>query len=373
MTKKYEMPKGSLISFMSNKVKTHGGINFAQGIPGFQPPEKLLENLTEVAAENVHQYAPGIGNLKLRKLILDHYKELNFTENQLLVTQGATEALSLIFQYLKNLINKDFTALAFDPVYESYRHLPRIMGVNFVSYSQEHFDIEKFEIFVRSEKVGVIFINSPGNPYGSVFSRMQMNQMKDICEKLGIYMVIDAVYRDLWFNEPPFYPLENLSPNIFYVNSFSKMLSVTGWRIGYLFCNEQHTEALRDIHDYIGLCVNAPLQEALAQYLEENNYGKLYVTNLRKQLQKNYRAMEKALTNLGFHNLEASGGYYVWTKLPENRDGFQFTMELYEKAQVAVIPGIHFSESGEQFIRINIARPENELNEGINRIKSFFQ
>ncbi len=366
------MPQGSLISFMSNKVKTHGGINFAQGIPGFQPPEELIKKLSEVAHEDVHQYAPGPGNLKLRKLILDHYKEQELTESQLLVTQGATEALSLIFQYLKNLIGKDFTALAFDPVYESYRHLPRIMGVPFVEYSQENFDMAEFESFVKAQNVGVIFINSPGNPYGSVFSQQQMDKMKQLCENYNIYMVIDAVYRDLWFDQPPYYPIENLSPNIFYVNSFSKMLSVTGWRIGYLVCNEKHTNALRDIHDYIGLCVNAPLQEALAQYLEENDYGSLYVSNLREQLQKNYHAMNKALTNLGFCTAEASGGYYVWTKLPGSKDGFQFAMQLYDQVKVAVIPGIHFSKSGDKFVRFNIARPGDELNEGINRIKNFF-
>ncbi|HAZ02157.1 MAG TPA: aminotransferase class I/II, partial [Marinilabiliales bacterium] len=60
-----EIPKGSLISFMSNKVKAQGGLNLAQGIPAFEPPAELLDILKNIATDNVHQYAPGRGNQML--------------------------------------------------------------------------------------------------------------------------------------------------------------------------------------------------------------------------------------------------------------------------------------------------------------------
>lgn len=369
--RKYTMPKGSLISFMSNKVKTHGGINFAQGIPGFNPPEELLQELVEVAHQPIHQYAPGIGNLKLRKLILDHYNQ-QYNDDQLLVLQGATEALSLVLQYLKNTIAEPFAAMAFDPVYESYRHLPRIMQIPFYAYRQKEFEAEHFRNFIRENNIKVIFVNSPGNPFGAVFSDVEMKQLREICEAEGAYMVIDAVYRDLWFHEPPYYPVDELSSQVFYINSFSKLLSVTGWRIGYLVSHESHASGLRDIHDYIGLCTNAPLQQALANYLEKNQYGAVYVNWLRETLQHSYAKMEYSLTKLGFKIPEASGGYYVWAQLPDDMNGFDFTMELYEEVGVAIIPGIHFSDEGESFVRLNIARPEKELLEGIQRIEEFF-
>lgn len=373
MTNQYTMPKGSLISFMSNKVKTYGGINFAQGIPGFQPPAPLLSKLEEVAQAPVHQYAPGAGNLKLRKLILDHYNRYHFKDEQLLILQGATEALSLIFQYLKNHINEDFAAMAFDPVYESYRHLPRIMQVPFFAYENKHFDTEHLKNFIEQNNIRVIFINSPGNPFGNVFDAKQMDQMRKICEDLNVFMIIDAVYRDLWFDKPPHYPIQNISPEIFYINSFSKMLSITGWRIGYMIAHESHTNGLRDIHDYTGLCVNAPLQEALARYLETENYGKAYVDQIRHRLQQNYTIMTSSLKKLGFEIPEAKGGYYVWAQLPDYQDGFQFTMDLYENTGIAVIPGIHFSKTGKSHIRFNIARPEPEIQEGIKKLENFFR
>ena len=106
-------PKGSYISFFSNKVKMHGGINLAQGIPGFNPPEELIDELNAVSKTNIHQYAPGLGNLKLLELIAHKY---NVETRNLLVVQGATEGLSLVYTYLQKLIGKDFSVLAFDQI-----------------------------------------------------------------------------------------------------------------------------------------------------------------------------------------------------------------------------------------------------------------
>jgi aspartate/methionine/tyrosine aminotransferase len=373
MTKLYQMPNGSLISFMSNKVKQFGGINFAQGIPGIDPPAELPGYMEEVARDNVHQYAPGIGNFNLRKEILNHYAHLNYSEDQLLITQGATEALSLIMQYLKYTLKDGFGAMAFDPVYESYKHLPRILGIPFHTYNNLNFSYDDLNAFVANHKIRVIFVNSPGNPFGYVFSKQQMDDLRKICENNGAYLVIDAVYRELWYEEPVYFPEKDLSPNVFYVNSFSKMLSITGWRIGFLFSHKEHVETLRDIHDYIGLCVNAPLQEALARYLKNENFGEKYVVETRAHLKNAYQRISKELIKLGFDVPAAKGGYYVWAKLPKQIDGFQYAMDLYEQEAVAVIPGMHFSSNGSQFVRFNIARPEIEIEEGIQKVIRYSQ
>jgi aspartate/methionine/tyrosine aminotransferase len=371
MTQQFQVPKGSLISFMSNKVKQYGGINFAQGIPGIEPPLELPQYLSEVASENVHQYAPGIGNLLLREQILLHYDHLNYHESQLLITQGATEALSLVMQYLKFMINENFGVMAFDPVYESYKHLPRIFKLPFHAYQNANFDKIELEKFVQSNNIKVIFVSSPGNPFGYVFSEQQMDDLREVCEHNDAYLIIDAVYRELWYENKVYLPEKELSSNVFYVNSFSKMLSITGWRIGYLFCHKKHSEVLRDIHDYIGLCVNAPLQEALARYLKNESFGKLYVNETRNHLKSFYGQMSKELIKVGFQVPQANGGYYVWAKLPYSIDGFQFAMNLYEEEGVAVIPGMHFSDMANDYLRFNIARPESEIAEGIEKVVKF--
>jgi len=126
------------------------------------------------------------------------------------------------------------------------------------------------------------------------------------------------------------------------------------------------------IHDYTGLSSPSVLQQAMAFYLDKYNFGKEYTESLREKIKDNYYQLEKELTNLGFKVIQAQGGYFIWAQLPEGlTDGFQFTIDLYEKQKVAIIPGIHFSEDAGSFIRINIARHPYEISMATSKIKKY--
>jgi aspartate/methionine/tyrosine aminotransferase len=372
----YTKPKGSYISFMSNKVKTFGGINFAQGIPGFKPPIELINKLKENAEKKLHQYAPGNGNTELLNLLQQKYNQQNpFTLDNFLVLQGATEALTLLFIYFNKIMKKPFATLAFDPVYETYRHLPKIFESEFIPFSLDYdanVDFERLKSTCVSNNVKVIFLSSPGNPYGKIWSKEEINKIIEISIKYKIYIVIDAVYRELYFDEKPYIPLDKFNEYMFYVNSFSKILSITGWRIGYLIAHKKHMDAIKSIHDYTGLCAPTVLQQSIADYLKENDFGKSYISNLRNQLAFSYKYISTELIKMGFSIPETKGGYFVWAKLPDRfQDGFKFAIDIYEEQKLAVIPGEHFSENCSNYIRLNIARHQNEINQGVNKLKAF--
>ena len=378
MQNKYQKPDGSYISFMSNKVKAFGGINLAQGIPGFDPPKELTDILSEISNKKIHQYAPGNGNNELLDLLLHKYQtEFSFTKDDFLITQGGTEALSLLYTYFNKTLPKPFSALAFDPVYESYKYLPGIFNTDFVSFSfEEDFSIDffKLEKSCDENKVKVIFLGSPGNPYGKIWSENEINSLLKLSKKLNIYIIIDAVYRELYFNEKPYIPLDQFNPNLFYTNSFSKLFSITGWRIGYLIAHQDHMSKIKSIHDYTGLCTSSVLQETLVEYLKKYDFGSKYVSILRSKLTKSYNYLSGELEKLGFEVPETKGGYFVWAKLPGKYiNGFKFAIDLYEEQKVAVIPGEHFSEKAKNYVRFNIAREKSEIDEGISRIKRFFK
>lgn len=377
MQNKYQKPSGSYISFMSNKVKAHGGINLAQGIPGFDPPKELTQILSEISNHKIHQYAPGNGNNELLDLLLDKYRlDFEFTKDNILITQGGTEALSLLYIYFNKMLTKPFSALAFDPVYESYKYLPGIFNTDFVPFAFEKdssVDFEKLENTCIKNKVKVIFLGSPGNPYGKIWTKDEMDSLIQLSHKRKIFIVLDAVYRELYFEEAPYVPLDQFNPNLFYTNSFSKLFSITGWRIGYLIAHQKHMDNIKSIHDYTGLCAPSVLQQAIVEFLKKSDFGNAYVSELRKKLSHSYNHLANELKNLGFQIPETKGGYFVWAKLPEKfPDGFKFAIDLYEEQKVAVIPGEHFSENATNYIRFNIAREKSEVDEGIKRIKSFF-
>ena len=372
---KYQKPTGSFISFMSNKVKSHGGINLAQGIPGFNPPRELLQYLSDLALESIHQYAPGDGNHELLDLLVEKYSLYRkFEREDFLVTNGATEAVSLLYTYLNHILDKPFSALAFDPVYESYKKLPEIFGNRFISFPYQadgKVNFDKLSETCRENRVKVIFLNTPGNPFGRIWNNEEIEALDQLARKEDIFIVVDAVYQELYYDESPYHPIHNFSERMFYVNSFSKIFSITGWRIGYMIASPKHMQAIKSIHDYTGLCAPSVLQEAIVKYIQEMDWGKEYIEDLRKKLREGFYTMKSGLEELGFHIPSIGGGFFIWAGLPDSQDGFRFTIELYEEQKVAVIPGEHFSETHPHYIRFNIAREKEELIKALRRIQQF--
>jgi aspartate/methionine/tyrosine aminotransferase len=378
MQNKYQKPTGSYISFMSNKVKSQGGINLAQGIPGFDPPKELTDILSSITSEKIHQYAPGNGNNELLDLLLEKYQaEYPFAKDDFLITQGGTEALSLLYTYFNKILPKPFSALAFDPVYESYKYLPGIFNTDFVSFSFEDdfsIDFEKLKKTCIENNVKIIFLGSPGNPFGKVWSRKEINNLLELSISENVYIILDAVYKELYYDQKPYVPIDQFNSNIFYTNSFSKLFSITGWRIGYLIAHQDHMQQIKSIHDYTGLCASSVLQQAVVEYLRKHDFGIDYVSSLRNKLKDSFYHLSTELKKLGFEIPETKGGYFVWAKLPEKySDGFKFAIDLYDQEKVAVIPGEHFSDKTKNYVRLNIAREKSEIDEGIKRIRRFFE
>jgi len=371
-----EKPAGSLISYMSNLVKTHGGINCAQGIPGFAPPRELLLKLIEVTNRNVHQYSAGNGYPHLREIVGSGLTgSTGLESSNVLITNGATEAISTIYLYVRQLFSGSMTTLSFDPAYESYSNLPKIYGDRFIAQpalTDGSFDMELIEKTIKNEGVRLVIICTPGNPYGRIWKKHEIDSIHEICRNNGVFLLVDAVYSDLYFNEKTYLPFEKMDEFLFVVSAFSKMLSITGWRVGYIVSTKGHVEKIAKIHDYTGLCSPSLLQVAISEYLSENSFGQSYLENLRSELRKSFFAAVEPLEKAGFVTLPVEGGYFIWTKIPEKfNNGLDFALDLYNKKKVSVVPGIHFSENGNDKIRISVAKPVDEIAEAVKKIEEF--
>jgi len=372
----FQIPQGSLISYMSNLVKAKGGINCAQGLPSFSPPKELLRILSNISQDNIHQYAPGNGDNELMEIILKKHKNQDIKKENLLIVNGATEAISLIYLYLYQKFNQSFSTLAFEPVYESYSNLPKIYSMPFFSFSlgkNGEINFEKLKLKIKEENIKLLFISSPGNPFGKVFSKTELEKLLEYSIKFNFYIVFDAVYSELFFEDKIDVLLDKNNENLFFVNSFSKMLSITGWRIGYLISTSSHVEKLKSIHDYTGLSSPSILQKTIAYYLKNNNFADKYLENLRNEIKTSFLLMKQLLEDSDFFIPKTQGGYFVWCELPKKvtLNSFEFTLKLFNEKRVAVVPGIHFSKKADNFIRINIAKPQKEIYEAGKKIISF--
>ncbi len=374
-------PEGSLISYFSNRVKKEGGINLAQGTPGFPPPGELLRLLkTKAGEKSLHQYAPGIGNFELLELIRQRFSSTvtPIEADNLLILQGATEGIFLTFFYLTTFLEPPFAALSFDPVYESYPQLADMFRIPFEYFDFEEnleVDFDKLEKTIKEKNVKIVFIASPGNPLGKTWTRDEMTQMIALSRRYGFYILFDAVYKDIYFYEAPCNPLAFNDEKLFYIDSFSKMLSITGWRIGYIITAKGHMKKIRVMHDYVGLCAPSILQEVIARYLSVHEYGKNYIDTVRSKCKQSFAYMKKELELLEFKVADSSGGYFLWARLPGKRkiwqDAFEFALSLYQEKQVGVVPGENFSNTKTDCVRMNIGTELSIIKDAASRLRSF--
>lgn len=379
MKKKENISAESWIARMSNKVKFGGGINLAQGMPGFNPPDQLLRDLNELCFKPVHQYPPGNGHPELLSQICESYKGVaQIDPDEALIVQGATEGVSLVYTYMMHRFGNSWSSLAFDPVYESYNQLPKVFNMGQVKVPfKEGGEIDKtfIEKQIVEHAVKLIFVNSPGNPYGKIWTKAEFDWLFELADKYDFFILLDAVYKDMYFGKSiPYQPFAIKRDRLFYINSFSKMLSITGWRVGYLITEKSIMSEIRAIHDYTGLCAPSILQYAISDYLAKSNYAEEYIEVIRNKLSENYLFMTNELEQLGFSVEQSGGGYFIWCRLPENLDnGLDFSLNLYDKQKVAVVPGIHFSSESKYWIRINIAREKKELVQAVFRIGKYIK
>ena len=369
-----EKPQGSYIGHFSNLVKAHGGLNLAQGIPGHRPPAELLDALAQVLRTDAHQYAPGQGDAQLLRLVAQRY---GLGPGNVLMVQGGTEGLSLLYTYIAQLLGPDMAVMGIEPAYESHSHLPCIFGHRYVPFApgpDGFLDMHRLADELRRERIGLLFVASPGNPHGRALSRQQVLQLLEAAQQADAYIVFDAVYHDLYFHQPVYVPADRLGERLFIVGSFSKSLCITGWRVGYVLHHAHHAAGLRSVHDYVGLCASAPMQRALALYLSDGGQAERYAADLRARLAAAYGDLSAHLRGLGFGMPPTDGGCFVWAELPARiaADGFEVTSALYQQQRVAVVPGEHFGSRYARWLRLNIARPDDELREAAQRIGLFF-
>ena len=228
------------------------------------------------------------------------------TQDNLLIVQGATEGISLIFFYLTTFLPKPYSVLSFDPVYESYPKLSNIFNIPFFYFNFEDdlsIDFTKLEKIIKQKKVKIVFIASPGNPLGKVWQKNEVEQMIYLSKKMKFYLIFDSVYKDIYFKNIPYNPLHNnssspLSDRLFYVTSFSKMLSITGWRVGYIITEKNHMRKIRDIHDYTGLSAPSLFQDVIYEYLNTHNYGIEYIAEIRQKCLHSFAYMKENLEKL---------------------------------------------------------------------------
>lgn len=283
-----------------------------------------------------------------------------------------------IFTALAAILQFGDEVIVWEPCYDSYVPSIEINGgiPVFLSLTDDfQIDFEALKNAIN-HRTRAIIVNSPHNPSGKILKKEDYDRLAELLEGSQIILISDEVYDVLTYDHREFYSafnhpkLKNQSLCIF---SFGKMFHATGWKIGYVLASEELTAAYRRIHQYLGFSVNAPAQQALANFLEVFD-----VEENHKFLQKKRDFFLETFKDLPFTiRQKAEAGYFQILGFENISDlsDKDFAVWLTEIGKVASIPVSAFYQNANdtKSVRFCFAKKEETVLRAAEKLKDFFK
>lgn len=357
-----------------------GVLRLTLGEPDFTTPDHVKEAAKRAIDQNQSYYTGMSGLLTLRQAASDFVKEkyqLDYApENEILVTIGATEALSAT---LTAILEEGDKVLLPAPAYPGYEPIVNLVGAEIVEIdtTENGFVLtpEMLEkaILEQGDKLKAVILNYPANPTGITYSREQLEALAAVLRKYEIFVVCDEVYSELTYTGEAHVSLGTmLRDQAIIINGLSKSHAMTGWRLGLIFAPATFTAQLIKSHQYLVTAANTMAQHAAVEALTA---GKNDAEPMKKEyIQRRDYIIEK-MTALGFEIIKPDGAFYIFAKIPAgyNQDSFAFLKDFAQKKAVAFIPGAAFGRYGEGYVRLSYAASMETIKEAMKRLEEYMR
>ena len=357
-----------------------GVLRLTLGEPDFTTPEHVKEAAKRAIDQDQSYYTGMSGLLTLRQAASDFVKEkyqLGYNpENEILVTIGATEALSAT---LTAILEEGDKVLLPAPAYPGYEPIVNLVGAEIVEIdtTENGFVLtpEMLEkaILEQGDKLKAVILNYPVNPTGITYSREQLEALAAVLRKYEIFVVCDEVYSELTYTGENHVSLGTmLRDQAIIINGLSKSHAMTGWRLGFIFAPANFTAQLIKSHQYLVTAANTMAQHAAVEALTA---GKNDAEPMKKEyIQRRDYIIDK-MTDLGFEIIKPDGAFYIFAKIPAgyDQDSFAFLKDFAQKKAVAFIPGAAFGQYGEGYVRLSYAASMGTIREAMKRLEEYMR
>jgi aspartate aminotransferase len=348
--------------------------DFSLGNPNVEPPDEFKKELKNLAGKHIplkHGYAPNAGFVETRLAIAGKINKtcgLKLSADHIIMSCGAAGALNVIF---KSLLDPKDEVIVLKPYFVEYPfYIDNYGGVTKFVRTNADFslDIEAISKAIN-KKTKAIIINSPNNPTGKVYSRINMQALSSLLKKKGkdlnktIYLVSDEPYNEIVYDNVVVPSVLKAYSNSIVAYSYSKTLSLPGERMGYIAVNPKIDEA-KDLISALILCtrilgfVHAPalMQRIIVKLQDAAVDVKVY--------QKKRDLLCAGLTKAGYKFAKPEGAFYLFVKSPIH-DDMKFVKMLLKK-NILVVPGSGFGGPG--YFRIAYCVDDKTI---INSMKGF--
>ena len=354
------------------------GVNYlVVGEPDVPVAPHIAEAAKRAWDADETNYTANAGIPQLRSAIVDKLareNNLHVEVEQVCVTVGATQGLH---QAMSILLAAGDEVLVPDPGYTTFTMNARMIDAHPVPYSlrpERGFlpDLDELETIV-TDRTRVLIVNSPSNPLGVVFDEQTLRALLDFAKRHDLWIISDEVYEYFTYGEKhvSIASLESAEDGersrVFSAFSLSKTYAMTGIRVGYLVTPPGLAATMRTVQEATISCVNTPAQYAAVAAMTGDHS---HVAAAKAHYRANLVAATSALEARGIRYLPPTGAFYLWIDVAHVSGGnvAEWAETFLLEKRVAVAPGSAFGRSGEGWIRVCLATPEDLLLEGLGRI-----
>jgi aminotransferase len=366
---------------MTRLALEHQAVNLSQGFPDFAAPTEIKEAARQAIADDINQYAITWGAKALRDAIVEKFERTQGIrvdpEREITICCGSTEAM---MSSMMAIINPGDEIVVFEPYYENYGPDAILSGATprFVKLRPPDWSYDERELAAAfGPRTKAIILNTPNNPTGKVFTRPELEFIRDLCVRWNAFCITDEIYEHILYDGAEHISMaqiDNMRDRTIVINGMSKTYSVTGWRVGWAIAPAKATAAIRKVHDFLTVGAAAPLQQAGAMALKSPNS---YYQNLAKSYREKRERLLKILSAASFTVFKPRGAYYIMTDISgfdfdggrlgnseKTTNDVAFAKFLVEKVGVAVVPGSSFYGNpvdGSSQVRFTFCKKESTL------------
>ena len=353
------------------------------GEPGFNTPKNINDAAIKALQNNETHYTPTPGIPALREAVAKKVSGatgVNYESSDVVITSGAKPVM---FYMINALIDEGDEVIIPNPAYPIYGSVTEYLGgvvvpIQLKEENNFNFNIEELEKKI-TPKTKLIIVNSPQNPTGGVYSKELIQQIADVAIKNDLWVLSDEIYDEMVHDGEHFSiaSIPGMAERTIVLNGCSKTYAMTGYRIGWgVTKNKEMAGALEKLACNDTSCVNTSAQYAALEA----------ITGPQEEVQKmlaEYKKRRDLLVSLvndvkGMKCHSPAGAFYLMVNVKEILNKLNITSsELCDKimteANVLILPGTVFGFFGEDFVRFSYVSTEENIVEGMKRIKTFIE
>lgn len=352
-------------------------IKLTLGEPDFNTPQHIKQAAIEAIQADYSHYTPNAGIPELRTAVAKYFNQkysLNYQDNQVIATIGATEAISTSLQ---TILNPGDTVLIPTPVFPIYMPVTNLNHADYVTIdtSDDGFVLTSQrlkEVLAQNKdkNIKALVLVYPSNPTGVTYSKEQLEQLAIVLKETGIWVICDEIYAELTYNTNHVSLAQFIPEQVILISGLSKSHAMTGWRMGFILAPTDFVQQAVKAHQYMVTATTNNVQYAALEAMKNGQNDSLA---MKEQYIKRRDFMKQALEEVGFEMASPDGAFYLFAKIPTKfgTDSWHFVRELAQKAKVALIPGISFGPGGEGYVRLSYAASMEDLKTAAKRIQDY--